>query len=380
MLLRLAIKTLLSDRGKLIAAVIGVTLSVVLANIQGGLFLGLVRKAATLVHRGQADIWVGYRGMHNVDFPHDIPKRWLQRIRGIEEVAQADPLTIRFSEMALPDGSFESVVVVGVEPGDSRMARFWHGTMVNDGRSVGEVDQEDAIIVDECDDLKLRNPQVGELREIGGMKARIVGKSHGIQSFLVAPYIFTTNERAIRYTAGDPEKCSYFLVRVKPGVDVHSVCNEINRRLPYAQACTSDEYAAISVNFWMTRTGLGISFGAATVLGLLVGLAMVGQILYAMVLDRISEFATLKALGAREWEIGLILAGQASGVALVGISCGLGITWVIYRYYDSPIATIEIPLILVGVTACGVYLMCLMASSLPYLRVRSVDAHTVLQG
>jgi hypothetical protein len=35
MLFRLAIKTLLSDRGKLVAAVIGVTFSVVLANVQG---------------------------------------------------------------------------------------------------------------------------------------------------------------------------------------------------------------------------------------------------------------------------------------------------------------------------------------------------------
>ena len=124
MLIRLAIKTLASDRGKLIAGIIGVTISVVLANVQGGLFLGLIGKASILVDRGQADIWVGYKGMHNVDFPHDIPKRWLDRVRGIDGVERAIPLSIGFSDMTLPDGSFESVVVIGVER-DEMMGRFW---------------------------------------------------------------------------------------------------------------------------------------------------------------------------------------------------------------------------------------------------------------
>ena len=77
MLLNLAIRTLLHDRGKLIAGLVGVVFSVVLVNIQGGLFTGLMSKASLLVDRSQADIWVGHRGMHNVDFPHDIPLRWI---------------------------------------------------------------------------------------------------------------------------------------------------------------------------------------------------------------------------------------------------------------------------------------------------------------
>ena len=71
----LAIKTLLADRGKFAAALVGVVFSVVLVNIQGGLFLGLIHKAGMLVDNSQADIWVGHKHMHNVDFPRDIPRR-----------------------------------------------------------------------------------------------------------------------------------------------------------------------------------------------------------------------------------------------------------------------------------------------------------------
>lgn len=375
MLIRLAIKTLASDRGKLIAGIIGVTISVVLANVQGGLFLGLIGKASILVDRGQADIWVGYKGMHNVDFPHDIPKRWIDRVRGIEEVAEASPMLIGFSEMALPNGSYEGVVVIGVER-EERLGRFW-----KDADRIGaELTQDDGIIVDDCDADKLGSPQVGEYREIGGLRSKVVGHSHGILSFLVTPYIFTSIERAARFMDKDPDRCSYFLVNVKPGFDVHSVCSEINRRLPYAEAFPAAKYAATSIDFWMTRTGIGISFGAATILGLLVGLAMVAQILYAMVLDRIGEFATLKALGAREWEIISILLGQATGIAVCGITLGLILTWFIQNQYDTPRAPIHIPLQLVCISSICIYLMCILASSVPYIRIRSVDAHTVLQG
>jgi hypothetical protein len=62
----IAIRTLIADRGKLLTALVGVVFSVVLMNVQGGLFVGLIRKAGLLVDGGEADIWVGHKHMHNV--------------------------------------------------------------------------------------------------------------------------------------------------------------------------------------------------------------------------------------------------------------------------------------------------------------------------
>jgi hypothetical protein len=42
---RLAIKALLGDRGRLATSLLGVAFAVVLVNLQGGLLLGLIRKA-----------------------------------------------------------------------------------------------------------------------------------------------------------------------------------------------------------------------------------------------------------------------------------------------------------------------------------------------
>ncbi|EMI16539.1 ABC transporter permease protein [Rhodopirellula maiorica SM1] len=375
MLWNIAFQTLLYDRGKLFAGLIGVIFSVVLVNIQGGLFFGLIHKASLLVDRSGADIWVGHSGMHNVDFPHNIPERWIYRIRSIEGVQAAEPIRIGFGEISLPDGNYEGVNVVGITEGTDLGRAFEIVEGPEDALSYS-----DGVIVDQCDNQKLLDPAIGDVREISGNRVRISGKSHGVLSFLVNPYVFTTYVRAAEFVGSDPSTASYFLVRVKPGVDREQVCAEIRRRLSDVAAMPAEEYAAISVNFWMTRTGIGLSFGAATFLGLLVGLVMVGQTLYAMVLDRISEFATLKAIGASEREIVVLLTAQSGMVAIVGIAVGLAFTVGIRHLFSTPQASIQIPPGLYIASAALVFTICLAASALPYLRVRRVDPHSVLQG
>ena len=85
-----ALKTLVADRGKLLTALVGVVFSTVLVNVQGGLFLGLIEKAGLLVDHSEADIWVGHKRMHNVDFPRDVPRRWIHRIRAVPGVRRAE--------------------------------------------------------------------------------------------------------------------------------------------------------------------------------------------------------------------------------------------------------------------------------------------------
>lgn len=370
----IAFETLLADRGKLLTALVGVVFSIVLVNVQGGLFLGLINKAGLLVDNGQADIWVGHKKMHNIDFPRDIPQRWIDRIRGVPGVKRAEPYLVGFSDMTLPSGGFEGVVVVGLDR-ESLLGNAWN---VRQGQP-DAILQPDGIIIDQCEARKLEYPKLGELREIGGRRARVVGMSQGIMGFLVAPYVFTTRERAAGYLRKGLDKCSYFLVEVEPDASVQSVCSAIQSRIPEADAFPKREYSWISINFWMTRTGLGISFGAATLLGLLVGMVMVAQTLYALVLDRLGEFGTLKAIGATEGQVYSILLVQALIMATVGSLIGLVTVLGIQHFYSTPRAPIVVPWWL-SLSSCVLVLaICLVSSLLPYQRIRKVDPMMVLQ-
>jgi putative ABC transport system permease protein len=371
----IAIKTLCADRGKLLAAVVGVAFSVVLVNVQVGLYLGLIRKAGILVDHSEADIWVGHQNMHNVDFPRDIPRRWQHRVAAAPGVARVEPYLIGFSSMTLPSGGFEDVVVVGLEE-DAQMGLPWN----IDSGTWDSVRQADAVVVDAFDADKLEDPSVGDVREIGYQKVRVADKSRGILGFLVAPYVFTKYERASELLAKDPRHCSYFLVKVKPGADVDAVCREISARTPDLEAFPAATYSNISRDFWMTRTGIGISFGAATVLGLIVGLVMVAQTLHSLVLDRQAEFAALKAIGGSQPQLLTLVAVQALFMAVVGSLLGLVTVAAIQYSISSPRAPIETPLWLTGGSVLLVSSICLLAAFLPYLRIRAIDPLLVLQG
>lgn len=370
----LALTTLAHDRGKLVTALVGVVFSIVLVNTQGGLFLGFVMRASLLVDHSRADIWVGHKHMHNVDFPSDIPRRWLSRIRGLPGVHRADPYLVGWADMALPSGGYESVVVVGVDPG-GMLGNVWN---VQQGTPEAIL-QNDAIIIDRCEVEKLEGIRLGEVREIGGRRARVVGMSEGIIGFLVAPYVFTTYDRAAAYTRKPADRCSYFLVKLDPDADLRQTCAAIRHRLPDAEALPTAEYASTSLDFWMTRTGLGISFGAATLLGLLVGMVMVSQTLYAMVLDRLGEFGTFKAIGAQESQIVTILLVQATTMTLFGTAIGLGVVSAIQYAFSTPRAPIIIPWWLSAGSFVLVLAICLASAYLPYMRIRKVDPLTVLQ-
>jgi putative ABC transport system permease protein len=196
---------------------------------------------------------------------------------------------------------------------------------------------------------------------------------------LVTPYVFTTHDRAASYLRKDPTVSSYFLVQLEPGANVHDVCRAIQNRVPELDAYPREEYSRISVHFWMTRTGLGISFGAATLLGLLVGMVMVAQTLYAIVLDRLGEFGMLKAIGATERQVYSLLFIQAMVMAHVGSLIGLGLVWAVQHAFSSPMAPIAIPWWLSMGSCLLVLGICLVSSFLPYLRIRRVDPILVLQ-
>ncbi len=114
-------------------------------------------------------------------------------------------------------------------------------------------------------------------------------------------------------------------------------------------------------------------------LGLLVGMVMVAETLYAMVLDRLGEFGTLKAIGARESQICSILLMQALIMATAGAALGLTCVSAIQRFCGTPRTPIIIPWWLSLGGCLLVLVICLTASLLPYLRIRKLDPMMVLQ-
>jgi putative ABC transport system permease protein len=370
-----ALKTLFSDRGKLLTALIGVTFSLVLVNVQGGLFVGLIGRASVLIDNGGADIWVSHRLTENVDLPHSIPEIWLNRIRGLPGVEEAVPYIVGKGIATLPNGGFEDVWIIGSEP----------TTQLGSGWSFTEGDQSvlrqpDAISVDQLDARKLAYPEVGDVLEVNGRRAKVAAKTHGILGFMTIPYLFTTVDTARRLSRMPEGDCSFFQIRATPETDIDNLCKAIRTQLPDADVFTAGEFARLSQNYWLQRTGIGVSFGGATALGLLVGLVMVAQSLYALALDHMTEYATLKAIGAENHHIYQVVILQATAVAALGTATGVSLVFLLQHFWNLPLAPLVIPPELLLGSIGLVFFICLSAAALPIQRIRGADPALVLQG
>jgi putative ABC transport system permease protein len=374
-MLTFALKTLVFDRGKLLIALVGVIFSHVLVNVQGGLFLGLIRKASLLVENNEADIWVGRRGVENVDFGYHLPEAWLNRIRALPGIDCAEPYIVGIGVMTLPDGGYEHVWVVGYKP-DAEISGQWQFTR----GSRRDLNRPEVISVDELDAWKLGYPAIGDVVEINGRRARVVANTKGALGFLVTPYLFTNFEAARTYCSVPSGYCTYFLVKVAPGTDLEAACAAIRRVLPETDVVRAEEFGRMSRAYWMARVGIGISFGASTALGLFVGLVMVAQSLYALTLDHLGDYAVLKAIGAEEKQIYGVVMMQALAIAVLGTISGIALAFLIATVADTPTAPIRIPLWLVSAGVVMNLVLCLVSSILPFRRIRRVDPATVLQG
>jgi len=370
-----AVKILLADRGRCITALIGTIFALILVNVQGGLYFGLMGKASLLVDNSNADIWIAHRHVELVDLPESIPENWQNRIRGLDGVKTIEPCIIGNAYLTLPNGGYENVWLIGSDP-TSEIGGGW--SFVEGSRS--DLLRPNGISVDRLDGERLGFPSINDVVEINSNRARIVAKTEGIAPFTTTPYLFTNLANARNYTGVSPGYCSYLLVKARRGTDVYRLAEAIRHQIPEADVYTTQEFSQISQNYWMRRTGIGISFGASTLLGVIVGLLMVGQSLYSLATDHLTDYATLKAIGAEDGQVRRIVVIQALAIATIGSAIGVALVLLIQRNWSSPLAPIEIPIELLGGGIVLVFGICLLATVLPAHRIQRVDPAVVLQG
>lgn len=370
-----ALKTLLTDRAKALTALLGVVFSLVLVDIQGGLYFGLIGKASLLTDRCDADLWIGHRHVENVDFAQTIPVQRINRIRGVPGVAAAEPYVVSNGIATLRDSGYEDVWIIGADPESLLGAPQEYASGAPD-----ELLRPDAVSIDELDAGKLGNPALGDVIEVNGRRARVVATTRGALGFMTTPYLYCTLDTSRRLTGMPASQCSYFLVRAAPGADLEQLRTVLAEQAPELDVMTAGEFGRQSQDYFLRRTGIGISFGASTLLGLLVGLLIVGQSLHALALNHLTEYATLKAIGAEDRQIGAVVVVQALAVAAAGSVLGVAIILLAQHTLSTPIAPVLIPTTLLVTGVVVVFGICLIASVLPVLRICRVDPAVVLQG
>ena len=114
--------------------------------------------------------------------------------------------------------------------------------------------------------------------------------------------------------------------------------------------------------------------------GIIVGLVVVGQILYNGTLEHIREYGTLKAMGARNGAIIRVIVYQALITAAVGFVLGGLLTLGAKAAMAGANLTVALsPELAIG-TAVLTAAMCTAAAMLSVIKVMRLDPATVFKG
>jgi putative ABC transport system permease protein len=376
---RLAWRNLAHDRVRFIVTLVGIVFSVVLMAVQCGLLVGFADTAAAVVTHARADFWVVAKGTLNVDQSVNLPERYRFKALSVPGVESVDKLIVHFAAWRRPDGRSEPVIIVGFDL-DSGAGGPWNVV----AGSVEDLRLPDAVIIDRLYAAKLGVVRLGETAEIEGRRARVVGFTEGIRAFTQSPYIFTSYKNSLKYngywfTDFVEGRTQYLLVRAAPGTDLIEIGKRLRMALPTTDIHSAAEFAALTIRYWLLTTGAGAALVLGAVLGIVVGVIIVAQTLYAATVERLSEFATLRAIGAPNAYLNSIVLNQALTSGAIGYLLGIAIAATLVRAAADSTVSLVLPWQMTAAIGLITLVLCGSASLVAIHRIKTIDPTIVFR-
>jgi putative ABC transport system permease protein len=334
----IALKMLIGNRGKYFAIVFGIAFACMLMAQQASIFVGLMRNTTSQIRDiGGADIWVMDPSVEFVDDITPLSDDDLYRVRGVSGVAWAVQLYKGLARAQFREGNFKQFIVMGLD--DQSLVGAPPHMLLG---SIADLRSPDAVIIDEYGYRYLWPNQplrIGETFEMNDVRAHVVGICRASPSFQTFPIVYATYSRALNYAAQERRVVSFILAKAEPGVPVDEVCERIQRQTGRL-ALSQQNFAWMTISYYLRRTGIPINFGTTVLLGFIIGASIAGQTFYLFTIGNLRHFAALKAMGLTNIRIiGMVLV-QGLFVGVIGYGIGLGMTCWLEEILAAKLTTI----------------------------------------
>jgi putative ABC transport system permease protein len=371
----LAWRNLVHDKVRLLVTLTGIVFAVVLIVVELGLFLGFTTATSSLIDHSRADLWITAPRVPYIEQAVPFSERKVATVLATPGVARAAKYIVRFTQWKRPDGRQESVQIVGVDLA-SGLGTPWNVV----AGTLDDLRKPDAVFVDEIYREKLGVAHIGQVVEIRGRRARIAGFTRGIRAFTTSPYVFTTFKNALDYADLRDDQTLYILVKAAAGADSGALRHALAARLRDVDVVTNAGFSRMTQVYWMFTTGAGIAVLLAALLGLVVGIVVVAQTIYATTVDHLREYGTLKAMGATNRYLYGVIVLQAVISAVIGYAVGMIVSVFVVRGSEQGGAAILLPPAMAAGMLVLTLVMCVGAAIVSINKVTRLDPAMVFKG
>jgi putative ABC transport system permease protein len=361
------------NRLRLMATLLGVVFATILANQSIGILLGLSDKFAMLERNANADIWILPPGTQVLNGGKTISMANVLKARSVSGVEVAMPMILVGGNIKLPNGGSEPLQIVGTV-GPEYLGGPWN--IVQGSKEA--MGMGASILIEDSQREEFGGVNLGSRREINERLTTIVGFTHGLTG-IGSSYAFADFEYARELGNVARDQTNFGLVRVKPGRDVDAVRNEVAAALPDVMVMSTAELDAMMMNNLFRVTPIGLIFSALAVFGVVIGFIIVSLSIFSAVSDNLREFGTLKAVGARSFDLGLLLMAQSVAYGVLGAALGLGAVSGLAKLIHSAKVSILIEPWMVLVSFVLMTAMCCLASLISLIRLWKVEPGMVFR-
>jgi len=326
------------------AAVAGVTFAVVLIFMQLG-FLGSVRATASLVYDAlDFDLLLRSPRYVRLSEARTFPRDRLYQAASVPGVQRASAFYVGQNQWRNPrTGRKRRILTMGVKPGEQVF-------------TVEEIEQKaslltapEFVLVDRKsrpefgprDNRRFGDGDIGSEAEVALQRVRIV-EHFSLGGGLEADGAILLGERGFRRI--HPERAagqvSLGLIKLAAGggvsdgdpVRTSAAAARLRGALPGdVDVLTRQQVMERELQLWLREMSIGVIFQIGVAVALVVGTAIVYQVLSSDVTNHLPEYATLKAMGYRNGFLAKVVLEQAVTLAVLGFLPGLALAEVLYR-------------------------------------------------
>ena len=316
-------------------AVAGVAFAVILIFMQLG-FLGSAEQSAALVFDAlDFDVLIRSRHYLHLIASRTFPRDRLDQAESAPGVDRASPIYLVSDFWRHPrDGSKRAMLIIGVNPSDPVFR-------VEDiQRKLALLTMPEFVLVDQKSRREF-GPQNGRRfgdddidveTELAQQRVRIVQTFTLGMGFVADGDVLTSVRGFQRIRPRQaPGEVSLGLVKLQPGADVDAVVAALREQLPEdVEILTRADVLGREVRHWVWETSIGLIFQLGVVVALVVGTAIVYQVLSSDVANHLPEYATLKAMGYSGNYLASVVLQQAVVLAVLGFVPGLAVSAALY--------------------------------------------------
>jgi putative ABC transport system permease protein len=345
-MLRLGMRMLIADRARYLALLLGIAFTAFLVSFAASYFCGfMTRGFALIAENPAADVWVMDPAVVTPEQTTNMPSTILNRVRSIDGVSYATPLTLGSLPVRFANGRIQVFQIVGVddttltgtppiadEPTASVLRRP-NAAVAAAGGTEGKLEtptrRRDQWPADGLHlDAPMRQLVAGDEVVVNEHRVKIEGVASALPRFPPRPILFMSFSNASRVLPPERRILTFVLAKAKQGVAPQELATRIEARTGL-RARTARDFRADTVWWFLLNSEDVGDVASMLVLAMTVGFGVTGVMLYMFTHASLGQYAVLKAMGATTRTLVLIICAQAGYCALAGTGLGLGMCAVV---------------------------------------------------